>query len=105
MRTGSDAVVLLRAEHAVARVLASARSEADAYPALLGAIGQALGWDIGAVWAPAEAGTLRCAETWPDGGDFVAATRQLALAADEGLPGRVWTDNAPAWIIDVPAST
>jgi PAS domain S-box-containing protein len=105
MRTGSDAVVLLRAEHAVARALASARGEADAYPALLAAIGQALGWDIGAVWAPAEAGTLRCAETWPDEGDFVAATRELALAAGEGLPGRVWTDEAPAWIIDVPAST
>src|SRR6185436_7522047 len=104
MRTGSDVAVLLRAEHAVARVLASARSEADAYPALLAAIGQTLGWDIGAVWAPAEAGTLRCAETWPDGGEFVVATRELALAADEGLPGRVWTDEAPAWITDVPDS-
>ena len=104
MRTGSDVAVLLRAEHAVARVLASARGEADAYPALLAAIGQTLAWDIGAVWAPAEAGTLRCADAWPDEGDFVAATRELALAADEGLPGRVWTEEAPAWITDVPAS-
>jgi len=60
--------------------------------------------DLGAVWAPAEAGTLRCAEAWPDKGDFVAATREHALAVDEGLPGQVWTDEAPAWITDVPAS-
>jgi PAS domain S-box-containing protein len=104
MRSGSDVTVLLRAEHAVARILTSATGEADAYPALLAAIGQTLGWDIGAVWTPAEAGTLRCAEAWPDRGDFVAATRELALPDDEGLPGRVWTHGEAAWITDVPAS-
>jgi PAS domain S-box-containing protein len=104
MRSGSDVEVLLRTEHAVARVLASAAGEADAYPRLLAAIGETLGWDIGAVWTPAEAGTLRCDAAWGDGRDFVAATRELALAADEGLPGQVWSEQRPAWITDVPAS-
>jgi PAS domain S-box-containing protein len=105
MRSGSDVEVLLRTEHAVARVLASAAGETEAYPRLLAAIGETLGWDIGAVWTLAEAGTLRCDAAWPARGDFVTATRELSLAADEGLPGRVWTEERPAWITDVPAST
>jgi PAS domain S-box-containing protein len=98
----SDATVLLRAEHAVARVLASATDEAAAYPALLAAIGESLGWEVGAVWEPGEEGVLRCAETWPREGEFVAETRALTLAPGEGLPGRVWADAKPAWITDVP---
>jgi PAS domain S-box-containing protein len=84
-----DAAKLLRAEHAVARVLAAAPSEADAYPALLAAIGAELGWDAGAVWLTAEPGTLRCVASWP--GDLGAPTR----ARDDGLPGRVWTEQTP----------
>jgi PAS domain S-box-containing protein len=98
----SDVTVLLRAEHAVARVLASAAGEGDAYPALLAAICDSLDWNVGAVWTPAEEGTLHCVAAWPADGDFVATTRTLALAAGEGLPGRVWAEEAPAWIADVP---
>src|SRR5919108_3870349 len=98
----SDVTVLLRAEHAVARVLASAPDEATAYPALLAAIGESLGWDVGAVWEPGEDGLLRCAHAWPDGGDFIAETRSITLQAGEGLPGRVWGAGKPAWITDVP---
>jgi PAS domain S-box-containing protein len=100
----SSAAVLLHAEHAVARVLASAAGEADAYPALLQAIGEALDWSVGAVWTPAEAGTLRCVDVWPADGDFADVTRALALGVEEGLPGRVWTTGEPAWITDVPES-
>src|SRR5215218_5972744 len=45
-----NATVLLRTEHAVARVLAEACDEASAYPRLLAAIGESLGWDAGALW-------------------------------------------------------
>jgi PAS domain S-box-containing protein len=100
-RQRSDVTVLLRAEHAVARVLASAVGEADAYPALLAAIGETLAWDVGAVWTPGQGG-LHCAQAWPESGEFVEATRALTLAPGEGLPGRVWADGAPAWITDVP---
>src|SRR5215217_1022284 len=63
----SDVTVLLRTEHAVARVLAEADGEAEAYPALLAAMGASLAWDFGAVWVP-EGGVLRCIETWPEAG-------------------------------------
>ena len=58
----SDVAALLRTEHAVARVLASAPDEDDAHPRLLAAIGVALGWDFGALWAPADedGSFLRC---------------------------------------------
>jgi PAS domain S-box-containing protein len=98
----SDVTVLLRTEHAVARVLASVEGEDEAYPALLAAMGEELDWDFGAVWLPRRNGALRCVATWPHTGEFVAESRALLLAPGEGLPGRVWESEAPAWITDVP---
>src|SRR6185295_14614632 len=98
----SDVTVLLSTEHAVARVLATAASEDAAYPALLAAMGEQLDWDFGAVWLPRRGGALRCVATWPQAGEFVAESRALKLGPGEGLPGRVWESEAPAWITDVP---
>jgi PAS domain S-box-containing protein len=97
----SDPTVLLRTEHAVARVLAEARDEAEAYPALLAAMGGSLAWDFGAGWVP-EGGALRCIETWPEASDFAAESLALEMGPGEGLPGRVWAADAPAWLTGVP---
>jgi PAS domain S-box-containing protein len=97
----SDVTVLLRTEHAVARVLASARGEAEAYPALLAAMGESLAWDFGAVWLP-EDGRLRAVTTWPEESEFGAVTRALTVVPGEGLPGRVWAAADPAWITGTP---
>jgi PAS domain S-box-containing protein len=98
-----DPAVLLRTEHAVARVLAEADSEASAYPLLLDAIGESLGWDAGGVWTPAEDGgdSLRCIATWHTPEPFERISRTISLAYGEGLPGRVWASGEPAWIPDV----
>jgi len=101
----SDVTELLHTEHAVARVLAGAPDEAEAYPELLAAMGEALAWDFGAVWVPVADDALRCAATWPQGAEFAAESRALTLAAGEGLPGRVWAAGAPAWLTDVPPDT
>ena len=61
-----DASDLLRTEHAVVRVLATAGGEAAAYPGLLAAIGESLGC-AGSLWLPDDDGELRCLETWPAG--------------------------------------
>jgi PAS domain S-box-containing protein len=98
----SDVSLLLRTEHAVARVLASAAGEADAYPALLAAMGESLAWDFGAVWLP-DGDRLRPVATWPEASAFASVTRALTLGAGEGLPGRVWAAEDPAWITGVPA--
>ncbi|HEX2411458.1 MAG TPA: PAS domain S-box protein [Solirubrobacteraceae bacterium] len=60
----SDPTVLLRTEHAAARVLASAQSEAEAYPALLAAVAESLGWDAGALWTGTPPDRQRAAR-WP----------------------------------------
>jgi PAS domain S-box-containing protein len=79
-----DAADLLRTEHAVVRVLASAAGETQAYPGLLAAIGESLSC-AGALWLPSEDGELRCAETWPAG-----------AAAGATLVGEAWASGAPA---------
>jgi PAS domain S-box-containing protein len=100
-----NAAVLLAAEHAVARVLAEAADEASAYPQLLAAIGGSLGWDVGAVWAGDEDGSLRCIETWRGPEPFARTSRNLPLEPGKGLPGRVWASGEPAWIVDLAADS
>jgi PAS domain S-box-containing protein len=99
-----DAAELLRTEHAVSRVLAEAGDEATAYPLLLRAIGESLGWEVGAVWAADGAGgALSCVETWQGPEPFATTSRTMSLAPGEGLPGRVLATCEPAWIADVSA--
>src|SRR4051794_26980034 len=86
-----QAADLLRTEHAVARVLACASGEADAYPGLLAAIGESLDC-AGALWLPDADGELHCAETWPAGTAVGAALVAEAPVAQRGafafpLPG------------------
>jgi PAS domain S-box-containing protein len=103
----SDVAVLLRAEHAVARVLWSVTAEDEAYPELLAAIGSALGWDVAGHWEPTPGapGSLRCVRTWRapsvSGEAFLHATRTTMLAPGEGLPGKVFESGEPAWISEV----
>jgi PAS domain S-box-containing protein len=99
--------MLLHAEHAVARVLVEADDEATAYPRLLRAIGESLGWELGALWIPYGKGdtdgVLRCVETWRGREPFEEASRRTPLARGEGLPGRVWASGEAAWVADVRA--
>ncbi len=82
-------------------MLAESDGEAAAYPRLLAAVGESLGWDAGGVWTPADAGdpTLRCVQTWQAPERF----ERISLAPGEGLPGRVCANGEPAWIADVSA--
>ena len=95
----------VRADHAVARILAVTDVDDFLYPRVLSAIGETLAWDVGALWeVPAGDGPLACAEAWCssgfDGAGFVELTRQTSLAKGKGLPGRVWQTGDPAWILE-----
>ena len=98
-----NAAVLLSTEHAVARVLAESFDVGTAYPRLLAAIGESLGWDVGALWTAGAGGELRCVETWQGPSPFEQTSRGVSLELGEGLPGRVWASGEPAWIADVSA--
>jgi PAS domain S-box-containing protein len=94
------------AEHAITRVLAEAQTLMEAAPRILGEIGGHLGWQVGVFWtADRSAGALRCLETWHaagvDAAEFVELRRRAVFAPGAGLPGRVWSSAAPAWIADV----
>ena len=93
-------------EYVAARALMEAATLADAAPRVLKAICEALDWDYGALWnLDAEAGVLRCVETWqlPTATltEFEAVSRATAFAPGIGLPGRVWVGGEPVWIPDV----
>jgi PAS domain S-box-containing protein len=95
-----------QAQHAVTRVLSDAATLAEAAPRMLQAMCEALGWELGAIWQIDETGGLiRCLEVWcrPEvlASEFIRVTRESALPAGVGLPGRVWSTGAPAWIPDV----
>ncbi len=98
---------LLRVEHAVAEALLDTDSADAAFPRLLAAVGEGLGWHYGGVWLPVASGALHCVATWSAGAKplerFAATSRTLALAPGEGLPGRVQASGRPAWIADVTA--
>src|SRR4051794_1584203 len=103
----TDAVTLLRAEHAVATLLADATDLTSCYPEVLRAIAEALGWEVAAAWGkdPDDPQTLRRAAFWhsrsipPARVEALAATTTIPVG--QGLPGRVWQSRTPAWIVDV----
>jgi PAS domain S-box-containing protein len=93
--------------YAVTRVLAEAESLTAAAPLILMSICEGLDWEVGAVWRLDEtANLLRCVSAWHDPQmsfpKFVAATRALAYARGDGLPGRVWEMRQPMWQQDLP---
>src|SRR5262249_50223088 len=94
------------ADHAVTHALAASRSLTEAAPRILRAVCESLGWPTGVLWLVDQpAGVLRCLEVWLASdwrfSGFEAATRESALPAGVGLPGRVWADGRAAWILDV----
>src|SRR4051794_28502760 len=101
--TTSDALILLRAEHAVARLLAEAPALPESYPQILGAIAEALGWELAAAWEldpdePSE--KLRRAAFWHSTDIEIDALAEIRawdrLPIGHGLPGRVWASGEPA---------
>lgn len=91
---------------AVTQVLAEAKTVRDAAPALLRAIGEGLGWEVGLLWTlHAGSDQLHCFDSWHQPAvkitAFERASRQRTFARGEGLPGRAWALGKPTWLLDV----
>jgi PAS domain S-box-containing protein len=94
------------ADYAVTHVLAESPTLEDAAPKILQAIGESVGWEMGAVWeVDPKANEIRCAAVWHSPGvaapEFEELCRRSVFAPGVGLPGRVWASGQPAWIVDV----
>ncbi len=96
----------LQLQHAISRVLAEAVDLDAAAPTLLQTIGEALDWEVGAIWqVNSEKEQLDSAITWQSSesnyDDFEDATRAMVLKKKEGFPGQIWADGKPMWVTDV----
>lgn len=90
----------------VRQVLQTATSSDEAVTRVLEAIGDSMGWLVGAFWAPeSDDGALVARCVWAarihKGTGFATETRQMRLPPGEGLPGQVWTTGETLWIEDV----
>jgi len=97
---------LQRAEYAVARILSESEEPVETYARVLAAIGELLGWELGAAWEVGPTGDrLRCVATWHQGdavAEFEALSERMTFRAGEGLPGRVWESGEPLWLSEPP---
>jgi PAS domain S-box-containing protein len=96
----------LRVQYTIAQILAEAAAIEEATPRILRAMGERLGWDVGALWrVDREAEALRCVELWHRASievpDFEGASREFTFGLGSGLPGRVWASLEPEYIPDV----
>ena len=98
----------LDAQFQVARILAEAESVAAAAPALLQAIAESVGWELGQMWGvDREENVLRCLAVWHlpsvPAADFKEASLSRTLDRGIGLPGRIWASGTSDWIADLAA--
>ena len=94
------------AQYAVANLLAGSWSLVEAGPRMVESIAAIGNWVAGSIWVEDKTESrLRCTTTWhqarPGLEGFAKVTRETALAAGSGLPGRVFKSRKPAWIRDV----
>jgi PAS domain S-box-containing protein len=96
----------LRVEHIVAQILAEAATIEEVTPRILRAMGECLGWDVGALWrVDRKAEELRCVELWHRASievpEFERVSRKSTFVPGLGLPGRVWSSLQPEYVPDV----
>lgn len=96
----------LAAAHAIADVLAQAKTLSDALPRIMRVVCESLKWDIGLFWrVNDQVNVLTCVETWQDpltnAREFEAVSRESIFWPNEGILGRVWTHGEPHWSRDV----
>jgi two-component system CheB/CheR fusion protein len=94
------------AQYTVASLLAGSWTIDEAAPAILQTIASIGDWDLCALWIYDETiARLRCRAFWESGSQkvkqFGELSRAIQFQMGEGLPGRVWQSNEPAWIPDI----
>src|SRR5207237_1364834 len=94
------------AQYTVASLLAGSCTLEEASSAILQTIASIGDWAVSGLWVYDEtSGRLRWRAFWQVGSDnlkkFGQFSQTVQFRMGEGLPGRVWESNEPAWIHDV----
>src|SRR2546422_3822754 len=94
------------AQYTVASLLAGSWTLEEASSAILQTIASIGDWALSGLWIYDETiGRLRCRAFWQVGSDnlkkFGQFSQTVQFRMGEGLAGRVWESNEPAWIHDV----
>ncbi|MEP7297384.1 MAG: EAL domain-containing protein [Burkholderiales bacterium] len=97
------AMLRLKLEHDIARLLASEEDMQRGTACALQTIATQLGWDFGAHWCVGADGRAHCASSWSNGrqaavGEFVRASRELTHATREGSLRLAWSSGDAVWI-------
>ncbi len=92
----------------VSRILAGSADLTKALTQVLAAIGSGLGWQVGIFWSVDErTGVLRNTTQWAspgaDAGAFLEHAERLCPKPGQGLPGRVWKEDAAIQVDDIAA--
>jgi PAS domain S-box-containing protein len=94
-------IARLEAHHAVSQILSTATEEQQALADVLQAVGKHLGFAAGNLWLVNDH-ELQWRAAWQAphtaAEAFVDESRRRPLRPGEGLPGRAWLSDAPAWI-------
>ena len=96
------------AQYAVTRVLADAKSLADAAEHVLQVLCSSLDWNMGALWQVDEQDScLTCVKAYSETSlrEFEKAACARTFEKGAGLPGQAWRDNQPVWIREVARDT
>src|SRR5262249_27927292 len=96
---------LHRMQFQVTRALSEAATLDAAASPVLAAIGSHIGWDAGLLWVlDRDDQKLRMQTLWSrpglDVAEFAAASRAMRAGPGEGLPGKVWSKDAPLAVAD-----
>ncbi|HET6361756.1 MAG TPA: response regulator [Gemmatimonadota bacterium] len=94
------------AQHLTTRVLVESETLAEAMPRVLEAVCLSLGWVLGIRWrVDPDEDVLRSEEIWEAPGlrshQLAEVSREFRFKRGIGLPGRVWSSERAAWIVDV----
>jgi PAS domain S-box-containing protein len=91
-------------QYAITQLLSESATLTEAAGPILEAICDSSECDLAAVWL-AEGDKIRCVTTWHRSKtqfpEFEKLTARSEFWRGEGLPGRIWATNQPAWIEDV----
>jgi PAS domain S-box-containing protein len=95
-------------QYEIARVLIDASALEDAAPAVLELIATHLDCCAALLWT-SDGTALQCRASWesaePGARGIGCISREYAFGPGSGLPGRVWTSKAPAWVSDLRQDT